>query len=68
VRGFLINRGLTALTPYLDPKNVFTRALQIHQIPVSLLINKDGYAMVRVDAPVAWFSTAAVALMQRTIL
>jgi thiol-disulfide isomerase/thioredoxin len=68
VRGFLINRGLTALTPYLDPKNVFAKALNIKSIPVSLLINKDGYAMVRVDAPVDWFSAAAVALLQRTIL
>jgi len=68
VRGFLINRGLTALTPYLDAKNVFAKALHIRSIPVSLLINKDGYAMVRVDAPVQWFSEAAVALLQRTIL
>jgi thiol-disulfide isomerase/thioredoxin len=68
VRGFLVNRGLTALTPYLDPKNAFAKALNIKTIPVSLLINKDGYAMVRVDAPVEWFSAAAVALLQRTIL
>jgi thiol-disulfide isomerase/thioredoxin len=68
VRGFLINRGLTALTPYLDPKGVFAKALKIHSIPVSLLINRDGYARVRVDAPVAWFSEAAIALLQRTIL
>lgn len=68
VRGFLINRSLTALTPYLDPNNVFAKALRIRSIPVSVLINKDGYAMVRVDAPVQWFSAAAVALLQRTIL
>lgn len=68
VRGFLINRGWTALTPYLDPKNVFAKALNIRQIPVSVLINKDGYARVRVDQPVEWFSGAAVALLQRTIL
>jgi thiol-disulfide isomerase/thioredoxin len=68
VRGFLINRGLTALTPYLDPKNVFAKALNTHTIPVSLLIDKDGYALVRVDAPVDWDSSAAVALLQRTIL
>jgi thiol-disulfide isomerase/thioredoxin len=68
VRGFLINRGLTKLDPYLDPKNVFAAALKIRSIPMSLLINKDGYAMVRVDAPVEWFSTGAVALLQRTIL
>jgi thiol-disulfide isomerase/thioredoxin len=68
VRGFLINRGWTALTPYLDTENVFAKALQIRQIPVSLLIDKNGYARVRVDAPVEWFGTAAVALLQQTIL
>jgi thiol-disulfide isomerase/thioredoxin len=68
VRGFLVNHGMTALTPYLDPDNVFAKALRIREIPVSLLINKDGYARVRVDAPVDWFSGAAVALLQRTIL
>jgi thiol-disulfide isomerase/thioredoxin len=68
VRGFLINRGITALDPYLDPKNVFQKALAIHEIPMSLLIDKNGYAMVRVDAPVNWDSGGAVALMQRTIL
>jgi thiol-disulfide isomerase/thioredoxin len=68
VRGFLINRGLTRLDPYLDPKNLFATALHIRSIPMSLLIDKDGYALVRVDAPVDWFGTAAVALLQRTIL
>ncbi|HVZ02602.1 MAG TPA: TlpA disulfide reductase family protein [Dongiaceae bacterium] len=68
VRGFLINRGLTALEPYLDPKNVFAKALNIRSIPVSMLIDKDGYALVRVDAPVHWFGADAVALLQRTIL
>ena len=68
VRGFLINRGLTALTPYLDAKNVFAKVLQIRSIPVSVLIDKNGYALVRVDAPVDWFGTAAVALLQQTIL
>ena len=68
VKGFLINRGLTNLKPYLDPKNVFAKALDIKTIPVSVLINKDGYAMVRADEPVAWFSTDAFALIQQTLL
>jgi thiol-disulfide isomerase/thioredoxin len=68
VRGFLINRGLTALDPYLDPKSVFQRGLDIHEIPISVLINKNGYAMVRVDHPVQWDSTPAVMLIQQTLL
>jgi thiol-disulfide isomerase/thioredoxin len=68
VRNFLANRRWDALKPYLDPKNVFAKALDIKSIPVSLLIDKDGFALVRVDAPVDWFSDEAIQLLQRTIL
>ncbi|HVO00886.1 MAG TPA: hypothetical protein VMT54_01725, partial [Candidatus Cybelea sp.] len=65
---FLANHNMTALTPYLDPKNAFARALQIRTIPVSVLIDKNGYALVRADAPIEWFSDDAVTLLQRLIL
>jgi len=68
VKNFLANHNMTALTPYLDPKNAFARALQIRTIPVSVLIDKNGYALVRADAPIEWFSDDAVTLLQRLIL
>ena len=68
VRDFLANRRWDALKPYLDPKNVFAKALDIKSIPVSLLIDKDGFALVRVDAPVDWYSDAAIRLLKQTIL
>lgn len=68
VRNFLANRRWDALKPYLDPKNVFADALKIKAIPVSLLIDKNGYALVRVDAPVDWYSTGAIQLLKQTIL
>jgi thiol-disulfide isomerase/thioredoxin len=68
VRNFLANRRWDALKPYLDPKNVFAKALDIKAIPVSLLIDKDGFALVRVDAPVDWYSDEAIRLLKRTIL
>jgi thiol-disulfide isomerase/thioredoxin len=68
VRNFLANRRWDNLKPYLDPKNVFSKALDIKSIPVTLLIDKDGYARVRVDAPVDWYSDEAIQLLQRTIL
>ena len=68
VRDFLANRRWDALKPYLDPKNVFAKALAIKSIPVSLLIDKNGFALVRVDAPVDWFADEAVILVQKTIL
>jgi hypothetical protein len=68
VRNFLANRRWNALKPYLDPQNVFAKALDIKSIPVSLLIDKNGFALVRVDAPVDWYSDAAIRLLKRTIL
>jgi len=68
VRNFLANRRWDALKPYLDPKNVFAKALEIKAIPVSLLIDKNGFALVRVDAPVDWYSDAAIRLLAQTIL
>lgn len=68
VRNFLANRRWDALKPYLDPKNVFAKALDIKSIPVSLLIDKNGFALVRVDAPVDWYSDEAIRLLKRTIL
>jgi thiol-disulfide isomerase/thioredoxin len=68
VRNFLANRRWDALKPYLDPKNVFAKALDIKSIPVSLLIDKDGFALVRVDAPVDWYSDEAIRLLKQTIL
>jgi thiol-disulfide isomerase/thioredoxin len=68
VRDFLANRRWDALKPYLDPKNVFAKALDIKAIPVSLLIDKNGFALVRVDAPVDWYSDEAIRLVKRLIL
>jgi len=65
---FLANRRWDALKPYLDPKNVFAKALEIKSIPVSLLIDKNGFALIRVDAPVDWYSDEAIRLLKRTIL
>jgi thiol-disulfide isomerase/thioredoxin len=68
VRNFLANRRWDALKPYLDPKNVFAKALDIKSIPVSLLIDKNGFALVRVDAPVDWYADSAIRLLKQTIL
>ena len=68
VRNFLANRRWDALKPYLDPKNVFAKALDIKSIPVSLLIDKNGFALVRVDAPVDWYADDAIRLLKQTIL
>ena len=68
VRNFLTNRGLNALKPYLDPKNTIAHVLHVSTIPASFLIDKNGFAVVRVDLPVMWYSDAALLLLERSIL
>jgi thiol-disulfide isomerase/thioredoxin len=68
VRNFLANRDLTALHPYLDPNNVFKKVLAIHSIPVSVLIDRNGFALARADAPIAWFSDEAIQFLKRSIM
>ena len=68
IRNFLANRRWDALKPYIDPKNVFPDALNIKSIPVTLLIDRNGFALVRVDAPVDWYVDEAIRLLHRTIL
>jgi thiol-disulfide isomerase/thioredoxin len=68
VRNFLLNRNMTALHPYLDPKDALIQELTVKSIPISLLIDRNGYAVARTDSPVDWFSDYAVDLLMKTIL
>lgn len=68
VRNFLANRGWLNLPPYLDPKNELAGFFKIRSIPVSILIDRSGFAVARADAPVDWYSDLAFALLQNTIL
>jgi thiol-disulfide isomerase/thioredoxin len=68
VRNFLLNRNMTALHPYLDPKDALVKELAIRSIPISVLIDRNGYAVARADAPVDWFSDYAFQFLMQTIL
>lgn len=68
VRNFLANRGWQDLPAYYDPKNELAGFFKIKSIPVSVLIDRNGFAVVRVDAPVDWYTDLAINLLQTTIL
>jgi thiol-disulfide isomerase/thioredoxin len=68
VRNFLLNRNMNALHPYLDPKDALIKELAIQSIPISVLIDRNGYAVARADAPVDWFSDYAFQFLTQTIL
>ena len=68
VRNFLVNRGWQDLPPYYDPKNELADFFKIKSIPVSVLIDRNGFAVVRADAPVDWYTDLAINLLQTTIL
>lgn len=68
VRNFLANRGWRNLPPYLDPNNELAGFFKFKSIPISVLIDRNGFAVARADAPVDWFSDLAFALLNATIL
>jgi thiol-disulfide isomerase/thioredoxin len=68
VRNFLLNRNMDAIKPYLNPGADLAKTLAIKMIPISILIDRNGYAVARADAPVDWFSDFAIQFLLQTIL
>jgi thiol-disulfide isomerase/thioredoxin len=68
VRNFLLNRNMDAIKPYLNPEDDLPKTLAIKMIPISILIDRNGYALARADAPVDWFSDYAFQFLMQTVL
>lgn len=55
---------LTHLTPYLDPQAKTSQALQTPGLPVSLVINPEGYEVARLFGKTEWDSPDMIARLQ----
>jgi thiol-disulfide isomerase/thioredoxin len=64
VEPFLENLGLTALKPYLDPRGAATRALGAQGLPTTLLIDREGREIGRLEGAAQWDGPAAMALLR----
>jgi thiol-disulfide isomerase/thioredoxin len=64
VEPFLENLGLKQLHPYLDPKSTATRMLGARGLPTTLLIDREGREIGRLEGGAQWDGPAAQALLR----
>ena len=56
LESFFDNLELTALTPYKDQKSVSFRAAKGRGLPTSLVIDRDGTLLARIEGEIDWMA------------
>jgi thiol-disulfide isomerase/thioredoxin len=64
VAPFLEKLGLAKLKSYLDPQSSVGRAFQVRGLPTSILIDRDGNELGRVEGALSWDGAPAQALLR----
>ncbi len=60
---YLENQGLTGLTRYLDPPSEVARGVKARGLPTTLLLDRDGNEVGRLEGIAEWDSPEAAALI-----
>jgi thiol-disulfide isomerase/thioredoxin len=63
VAPFVAKLGLKALKVYLDPKNAVSQAFKVDGLPTSLLIDRRGRVLGRVEGEADWVSPKMLAVI-----
>jgi thiol-disulfide isomerase/thioredoxin len=61
---FLVKLGLASLQSYLDPKGALGQAFGVRGLPTSILIDRDGNELGRVEGAEDWDGAEATALLR----
>lgn len=64
VEPFLAKLGLTSIKAYLDGKNAVGHAFDVHGLPTSLLIDRDGKVLGRVEGGAEWDSPKMLGVIE----
>lgn len=67
VKPFYAAHGITSLPVLLDPHSALLGALGLDGIPTTLLVDKTGLEVARLQGPVDWASPQAAALVTKLI-
>jgi hypothetical protein len=67
VRPFLARHGLARLAVYLDPTGAATRALGVRGLPTSLLLDRAGRELGRVEGAADWDGAALERVVRAAI-
>jgi thiol-disulfide isomerase/thioredoxin len=65
VRAFFKNHDISGLPILLDPKSAAAHAWNVRGIPTSLIIDKEGRAVAKVEGAADWSSPASLTLIKR---
>jgi thiol-disulfide isomerase/thioredoxin len=61
---FFRRAGITHLDLYNDTRDALPQALKVIGLPISVLIDRDGHVVGRMDGPAQWDSPEAKALIE----
>jgi thiol-disulfide isomerase/thioredoxin len=64
VEPFIAKLGLTSIKIYIDPKSAVGRAFEVRGLPTSLLIDRDGKLVGRVEGAAEWDSPKIMAILE----
>ena len=67
VRPFFAAHGIRSLPVLLDPHSASLAALGLDGIPITLLVDKAGREVARLQGPVDWATPQAAALVERLV-
>ena len=67
VRPFFAAHGIRSLPLLLDPHSATLAALGLDGIPVTLLVDRQGREVARLQGPVDWATPQAAALVERLV-
>lgn len=67
VAPFYDKTGVKSLATYLDPTSSSMKALGLRGLPTTLLVDRDGNELGRVEGAVEWDSPAVVAFLRKSL-
>jgi thiol-disulfide isomerase/thioredoxin len=67
VRRFYANNGITGLPLLLDPRGEAARAWGSRGLPTTLVIDRQGREVGRVEGAIDWASAATIAELRRVV-
>jgi thiol-disulfide isomerase/thioredoxin len=65
VEPFIEKLGLKAVKFYIDPKSAIGHAFEVRGLPTSILIDREGRVLGRVEGAAEWDSPKIIAIIER---
>ncbi len=67
VRAWFKEHDIAALPILIDPKGALARAWGAHGLPTTIVIDRQGRDVARLEGPAAWESPLSIALIRRLV-